>query len=148
MNNRNIYFILVISLLLFSTQSVIAQEDEESVVVYALPYDFNEYSQFAADSYATNQWLSAVRAGLFSRSSQYGNRLVPNLASEYPIISDDALTYTITLKNDLKFSDGTDLTAEDVVFTYQSLINPEINLDDYDYYTTFFDSILLSEWFN
>lgn len=34
-------------------------------------------------------------------------------------VSDDALTYTLSLKKDIKFSDGSDFTAEDVVFTYQ-----------------------------
>ncbi|MDR1796498.1 MAG: ABC transporter substrate-binding protein [Clostridiales Family XIII bacterium] len=35
--------------------------------------------------------------------------------------SADALTYTYTLKEGLKFSDGSDLTAEDVVFTYETI---------------------------
>lgn len=36
-------------------------------------------------------------------------------------ISDDALVYTFKLKSGLKFSDGSDLTAEDVVFTYETV---------------------------
>jgi peptide/nickel transport system substrate-binding protein len=41
----------------------------------------------------------------------------PDLAASYTI-SDDRLVYTYTLRDDVKFSDGTPLTAEDVVFTY------------------------------
>ncbi|MDR2486662.1 MAG: ABC transporter substrate-binding protein, partial [Clostridiales Family XIII bacterium] len=36
-------------------------------------------------------------------------------------ISADALTYTFTVRDGLKFSDGSDLTAEDVVFTYETV---------------------------
>lgn len=43
--------------------------------------------------------------------------IVNDLAKDYKI-SDDKLTYTVTLKDDLKFSDGSPLTADDVVFSY------------------------------
>ena len=42
-------------------------------------------------------------------------------------LSEDKLTYTFTLKNGIKFSDGTDLTAEDVAFTYMTIAHPEYN---------------------
>ena len=42
---------------------------------------------------------------------------VVDLAEDYTL-SDDKLTYTFTLPEDAKFSDGSDLTAEDVAFTY------------------------------
>ena len=41
------------------------------------------------------------------------------LLSDYKS-SDDGKTWTLTLKSDLKFSDGTPLTAKDVVFTYNN----------------------------
>lgn len=55
--------------------------------------------------------------------SQY----VGDLATDWTI-SDDALTYTFTLRDGVKFSDGSDFTAEDVVFTYETVMeNPAIN---------------------
>lgn len=42
--------------------------------------------------------------------------LVPDLAQEYSI-SDDGLTYTFVLRDDIFFHDGTSITADDVVFT-------------------------------
>lgn len=36
-------------------------------------------------------------------------------------ISEDALTYTFHLRKDVKFHDGSDFTAEDVVFTYNTV---------------------------
>ena len=43
--------------------------------------------------------------------------LKPDLATEHTI-SDDGLTYTYTLRDDVVFSDGTPLKASDVVFSY------------------------------
>ena len=43
------------------------------------------------------------------------------MAEDYTI-SDDNLTYTFILKDGVKFHDGTDMTAQDVVFSYDRLI--------------------------
>lgn len=51
--------------------------------------------------------------------------LTPDLAEKYEI-SPDGLTYTVTLRNDAKFQDGTPLTADDVIFTIQKAQDPDI----------------------
>ncbi|GHV61965.1 ABC transporter substrate-binding protein [Spirochaetia bacterium] len=43
----------------------------------------------------------------------------PDIASGYTV-SDDRLVYTFTIRNDIKFADGTTLIPEDVVFTYET----------------------------
>lgn len=48
---------------------------------------------------------------------------VPELAESWDI-SDDNLTYTFHLRDNLKFSDGSPLTAEDVKFTLELLNDP------------------------
>jgi peptide/nickel transport system substrate-binding protein len=48
----------------------------------------------------------------------------PNAAKSWTI-SEDKLTYTFTLRDDLKFSDGRALTAEDYAWTFQQASNPE-----------------------
>ena len=45
--------------------------------------------------------------------------VVGDLATEWTL-SDDRLTWTVTLRTDAKFSDGTPLTAEDVAFTFNT----------------------------
>ena len=47
---------------------------------------------------------------------------VPSVASSYTA-SSDAKTYTFKLRTDIKFSDGTQLTSADVVFSFNRLIN-------------------------
>lgn len=56
---------------------------------------------------------------------------VGDLAVEWKI-SEDALTYTFTLREDVKFSDGSDFTAEDVVFTYQTVMDNQGNNENVD----------------
>ncbi len=50
--------------------------------------------------------------------------LEPTLATEYEV-SDDAITYTFTLREGVVFHDGEPFTADDVVYTYQWYMNPD-----------------------
>lgn len=50
---------------------------------------------------------------------------VPELADW--TLSDDHLTYTFTLKDGIKFSDGSPLNTEDVKFTYETMAHPDYN---------------------
>ncbi|MEN9795878.1 MAG: hypothetical protein RLZZ150_855 [Bacteroidota bacterium] len=52
--------------------------------------------------------------------------LYPVLADARPLVSDDHLTYTFTLKQGIAFSDGKPLTASDVVFSFKAIANPLI----------------------
>lgn len=55
--------------------------------------------------------------------------LKPLLAESYDI-SDDGLEITFTLRDDIYFSDGVPLTTDDVIFTYETLINPQVDAAD------------------
>ena len=50
--------------------------------------------------------------------------LKPRLSKSLPVISEDHLTYTFELKDNIKFSDGKPLTGEDVIFTLKTIKNP------------------------
>lgn len=52
--------------------------------------------------------------------------LVPNVA-ESVTVSEDGLTYNVTLKQNIHFHDGTPLTARDVAFTVLRMQNPVLN---------------------
>lgn len=51
--------------------------------------------------------------------------LVPDLAAAMPEVAEDGLVYTVKLREGVTFHDGSDLTAEDVVFTYKEAADAE-----------------------
>ncbi len=73
-------------------------------------------------------------AGLYTYDSN-GN-LQPDLASDYTV-SDDGLTYTVNLLPDLKWSDGSELNANDFVYSWNRAVAPETAAD----YAYMFDAI-------
>lgn len=52
-------------------------------------------------------------------------KLIPGLAENYEV-SDDGLKYTFHLKDNLKWSDGRALTAEDFVYGFKRLSDPDV----------------------
>ena len=82
-------------------------------------------------SMAFGQWaVDLAQASLWDVTDTLEMR--PVLVNEIPTvengsITEDYLSYTITLKEGLLWSDGTPLTANDLVFTYQMIEDPANN---------------------
>ncbi|CAL9637448.1 ABC transporter substrate-binding protein [Streptomyces sp. enrichment culture] len=68
---------------------------------------------------------SKIFDGLLERDADL--KLRPALAEALPKVSGDGLTYTYTLRDGVEFSDGEPLTAEDVVFTYETILDARTN---------------------
>lgn len=68
-------------------------------------------------------------AGLYTYDAE--GQLAPNLAESYTV-SDDGLTYVFTLKDGLKWSDGSDLTAADFEYSWKRAAATE-TAADYSY---------------
>lgn len=63
-----------------------------------------------------------IFSGLYKYDSQ--GQLTPDLADGMPQISGDQKQYTINLKRNIKWHNGKDFTADDVIFTVQALQDP------------------------
>ena len=61
--------------------------------------------------------VQILYSALFQTNSYM--EVIADLATEYTV-SEDALTYAFTLREGAKFSDGTAITAEDVVFSFET----------------------------
>jgi peptide/nickel transport system substrate-binding protein len=78
---------------------------------------------------SSDKVASDVLALIFPRLLRLDNEtleLRPLLARELPEISDDKLSYTFRLRDDVTFADGTPMTASDVIFTLQAIKNPAV----------------------
>ena len=76
----------------------------------------------AQDAYATHDWEIIKNTGVALLTYPAGESdLVPGAAADFPVISDDGLTYTFTLRDDLKFADGTPVTAQNYVDSWDRL---------------------------
>lgn len=81
-----------------------------------------------AISDADRDLSTLVYAGLMGLSGD--GSLVPVLAESYSI-SADGKFYTFTLRKDARFSDGTPVTTNDVVFTIQKAQDPTLKSPEY-----------------
>ena len=95
--------------------------DGRSIVIGAgsKPDNLNPILGFAPDG------ASKIFDGLVSREASLA--LVPALAEQVPTASPDGLTWTATLRPNVRFSDGTPVSASDVVFTFQPVLDPKVN---------------------
>jgi peptide/nickel transport system substrate-binding protein len=94
--------------------------------------------------YYTNMWYSAATQQVWNCwawQSDDTNSPYPHLVTEIPStdnggISEDGLVITLHLRDDITWSDGTPITAEDFLFTYEMVMDPGNSVDSqypYDY---------------
>ncbi len=89
-----------------------------------------DYLDPALNSSVDGACLAAASfAGLYTYNAQ--GITSPALAEGYKV-SSDGLTYTVTLKKDLKWSDGSALTANDFVYSWKRAVSPD-TAADYEY---------------
>lgn len=75
-----------------------------------------------AESAASFTILGAISEGLYRLDKD--NNPQPGLAAELPQISADGLTYTIKLRQGLKWANGEPLTAKDFIYSYLRTLDP------------------------
>jgi peptide/nickel transport system substrate-binding protein len=78
----------------------------------------------ATDAFAFDLWAGYLFDTLCGRDPDT-LEWTPNLANAWKI-SADSLTINFTLRKGVTFSDGTPLTADDVVFTFDLMRNPDL----------------------
>ena len=77
-----------------------------------------QYASSAYDQYVVNLCYESML------KYNADNELEPVLAKDLPEVSEDGLTLTYKLEKGHKFSDGTEVTAKDVKFTFTTLADP------------------------
>lgn len=92
-------------------------------IVSRLPYEMPTLNPLLSSHDALGKTISdLIYEGLLRRDNETWE-MKPCLAESYEI-SDDKLTFTFKLREDVKFSDGLPFTSADVKFTFDILMNP------------------------
>ncbi len=92
-------------------------------IVIGIPQDLdNGFDPHKLTASGTKEVFYNIYEGLVKYDST--GALIPALAQDY-VISEDGTTYTFTLRDGVKFHDGSDLTAEDVIYSIERCADPE-----------------------
>lgn len=75
-----------------------------------------------------------------SSEGEPGTPLYPQLAESWEM-SEDALTYTFSLRQGVTFHHGSPLTAQDVAFTMQRLLDPDLGLSLHSTLSSFLERV-------
>lgn len=93
----------------------------DDVVIFGI--ESETLDQHGSTSVATAIVMRNIYGNLYRRSPD--GQIVSELAKSYTV-NDDFTSYTFTLKDNLKFSDGSPLSAEDVAYTYNRGIESQV----------------------
>jgi ABC-type transport system substrate-binding protein len=117
--HTKLFFLLVLGVLL-SIMPVSAQDDNILRIV-ALS-DIRTVDPHVAYEIDTWPATSLFHVGLVKQD--INGDPVPALAESW-VASDDGTSFTFTLREGIKFSNGRDITTEDVKYSFERLLNPE-----------------------
>ena len=97
----------------------------------------------SADPTQTIPWLSTstqsiqVLGQIYSTMLNTDANLQPAAGlADLPKVSDDGLTYTFTLKKDLKFGNGSALDSQDVKYTFETIMDPATKATSASYFAS------------
>jgi len=96
-------------------------------LVWAMRVEPKTLNQINVDSDIYSRWITLRNIYEPLMVYDFDNvKLKPLLAQSYEI-SKDGLEITFYLRNDVYFSDGVPITADDVLFTYNTVIDPNVD---------------------
>ncbi|MHA1953580.1 MAG: ABC transporter substrate-binding protein [Candidatus Heimdallarchaeaceae archaeon] len=121
---------------------------KDTKLIYSQPDEFTkfncfriEYDQFNDPIKSDALWSQCVYASLFQRGQVHHN-WEPVIAQNYSAFlkPSNKINLTVDINSNATFSNGESVLAEDVVYTYQLHLTPDVNSTAYDYLTDWFQS--------
>jgi len=123
MKQRCLFLSAILVVVAFAAASAFAQPGTElRFCIYSEPKTFNPLL-VEDDSSDTVRYLTG---GALVRLNRQTQQLEPELATAWKV-SKDGRTISFTLRPNLKFSDGTPFSADDVAFTVQQMMDPKLH---------------------
>src|SRR5919109_684080 len=103
---------------------------DQTLRLYLAPEDPRSFQPQAVSGSEEIAVIAATNRGLLYTNEKL--ELVPAGATELPKVNEDATEFTFTLRDDVKFSNGDPVVAEDYVRAFKILADPR-NAFDYGY---------------
>jgi len=121
-----LFAFLFLSFQVCYAQDTVARTDRHGGrLVLSATSDPNSFNAILAKETSTTTVTNYIFEGL-TTTDTFSLKVKPNLAKEWDV-SDDGLTWTFYLRDDVLWSDGKPFTSDDVIFTFNDLIyNPDI----------------------
>ena len=123
---RMMFLLVVASVIGFSGCSY--QKESKATAQASSVVNLMEQSEIGSMDTLSTQDTASINAqvnvfdGLYQIDDT--NKVAPAIAKDFPNISDDGLTYTITLREDATWSNGEPVTAKDFIYAWQRLATP------------------------
>jgi ABC-type transport system substrate-binding protein len=96
-----------------------------------------ELNPFVSTSYYDLTAFGVLYPGLNRKNNMVDAQMEPMLATNWTVAA-DGKTWTVTLRQDAFWDDGQQVTADDVVFSYQSVFDPDLACQAYGGYVSVF----------
>lgn len=113
--------VLTLAMVLSMSTAVLAEEVQTiNVCIGSQPETLDPQLNSASDG---SNYIKHLFEGLM-KFGWNGEGVINGVAEKYDV-SEDGLTYTFYIRENAKWSDGKDLTADDFVYTMKRLVNPD-----------------------
>lgn len=136
-----VLFVLLLAIILGACSSkesgskVVGSEEGTDTISKEQVLKVNNFTEPSSlnPSLATDVWSSNILLQTFEGLTRINQKGVPeNAMAEKIAVSDDLLTYTFTLRDGAKWSNGEPVTMNDFEYAWKWVLNPE-NLSQYAY---------------
>lgn len=117
LNRKTLVFLLVIAAMAVPA-SIMAQEEEGQTIIQGQSTDIVTWNPILSTDNPSNATMDWLFADLLVQDP-FTAEPVPGLAESWDI-SEDGMTYTLHLRDDIFWSDGEPVDAYDVEFTYNA----------------------------
>lgn len=118
--------VLAAAALLMSSAATATLAVDYGNITFAIPTDITTVDPDRVSSGGDWNVLANIFESLYGRDSS--GQLAPELATGYTV-SSDGLTYDFTLRDGVTFQNGDPLTADDVVFSWNRALDPELKFN-------------------
>lgn len=122
MRTKALLAFLAIGLTILASLSIASAQENEKTISVALGEEPDDMNPIANTGHG--DFFDVIKVYSSLLKSDEDLQMAPDLAESWTV-SPDSRTYTFKLRDDVKWHDGVDFSAEDVIFTYDLLRDGE-----------------------